>query len=67
MPTDVTLEELRQLMDKGAQVVEVLASDQFKNEHIPGAVNIPLQEIDKHSVMHLDPAKPVVVYCFDYT
>lgn len=53
-------------MDKGAQLVEVLASDQFKAEHIPGAINIPLHEIDRHTTQHLDQGQPVVVYCFDY-
>lgn len=66
MPTDINLEELRGMLDKGAQLVEVLASDQYKKEHIPGAVNIPLHEIDKHTTQHLDPDKPVIVYCFDY-
>jgi rhodanese-related sulfurtransferase len=67
MPDEILLNEVRRKIDEGAQIVEVLASDQYKKEHIPGAINIPLQEMDVHAVRHLDQTKPVVVYCYDYT
>ncbi|MDQ4029105.1 MAG: rhodanese-like domain-containing protein [Actinomycetota bacterium] len=66
MPKEILIDELRGLMDAGAQLLEVLAKDQFDKEHIPGAIHIPLEGIDRHTIKRLDPGKPVVVYCFDY-
>ncbi|MFN2588686.1 MAG: rhodanese-like domain-containing protein [Actinomycetota bacterium] len=58
-------EGLRELMARGAQVVEVLAPDQFEDDHLPGAVNIPLRRIDRDARTALDSSAPVVVYCWD--
>lgn len=56
---------VRSLMDGGAQVVEVLGPEEFDEEHLPGAVNIPLRDIDAEARTRLDPSEPVLVYCWD--
>jgi rhodanese-related sulfurtransferase len=61
----IDLETLRQLLDRGAQLVEVLPSDEYEHEHLPGARNIPLKELAAESASSLDRSKPVVVYCHD--
>jgi rhodanese-related sulfurtransferase len=62
----IGLERLRELMSGGAQVVEVLPGEEFGELHLPGAVNLPLKELDAASAMAmLDPGRPVVVYCWD--
>lgn len=33
--------------------------------HLPGAVNVPLKTVSAPTVRDLDPARPVVVYCWD--
>ncbi len=53
-------------MDAGAQIVEVLPREEFEELHLPGAVHIPLRKIDAEARQKLDPARPVVVYCWDY-
>ena len=58
--------ELRRLLDAGAQVVEVLPEEDYRELHLPGAVNIPLKELDAQTTAGLDMANPVVVYCWDY-
>jgi rhodanese-related sulfurtransferase len=58
--------EVERLMVDGAQVVEVLPHDEYELEHLPGAVSIPLKEIDASVRDRLDPARPVIVYCYDY-
>ena len=58
--------ELEQLIARGAQVVEVLPSEEYDELHIAGAVNIPLKELDAETVGRLDKRNPVVVYCWDY-
>ena len=57
---------MRGLLDAGAQVVEVLPEDDYRELHLPGAVNIPLKELDAETTAGLDRANPVVVYCWDY-
>jgi phage shock protein E len=66
MATRIEHEELKRLMDDGVPVVEVLPEDDFAELHLPGAVNIPLKELDAETTSGLDRANPVVVYCWDY-
>jgi rhodanese-related sulfurtransferase len=57
---------LQSLIDGGAQVVEVLPEEDYRELHLPGAVNIPLKELDAETTRGLDKSNPVVVYCWDY-
>jgi rhodanese-related sulfurtransferase len=65
MPRDLGLDEVRRLIDRGAQVVEVLPQKEYEEEHLPGAVNIPLKSLRRASAGALDQARPVIVYCWD--
>jgi rhodanese-related sulfurtransferase/CBS domain-containing protein len=56
---------VRRLLDEGAQLVEVLPREEYTEEHLPGAINIPLKELDRDSAAQLDKKRPVVVYCWD--
>jgi phage shock protein E len=66
MPKDVGLEEMRRLVGEGAQVVDVLPAREYDEEHLPGAVNIPLKTLNEATAAQLDKNRPVVVYCWDY-
>ena len=67
MPTAIDRDEVQRLLRlERAQLVEVLPGDEFEDEHLPGAINIPLKTIDAGSVASLDPQRPVIVYCYDY-
>lgn len=59
-------DQVQELMRHGAQVVEVLPAKQFEEFHLPEARNLPLTRLDAASVRDLDPARPVIVYCYDY-
>ena len=59
-------EELERLIADGAQLVEVLPREEYEEEHLPGAISIPLKELDAGSVGVLDRDRPIVVYCYDY-
>ena len=59
-------EEVRQLLTEGAQLVEVLPREEYEEEHIAGAINIPLKELNRETAMQLDRSRPVIVYCDDY-
>ena len=65
MATRIWLEQLQQMVDRGAQVVEVLPADDYSPVHLPGAVNLPLRELDERRAAVLDRTRPVVVYCWD--
>jgi phage shock protein E len=67
MPTRIDHVQLRSLLDQGdVQLVEVLPAEEYEEEHLPGAVNVPLKTLDAGSVAGLDRSRPVVVYCWDY-
>jgi rhodanese-related sulfurtransferase len=65
MPTTIDRDELQRLVKEGAQLVEVLPSEEYREEHLPGAINIPLRRIDAEARERLDRARPVIVYCWD--
>jgi len=58
--------EVERLVAEGAQVVDVLPRDEFEEQHLPGAVSIPLKQLDGSSVAPLERDRPVIVYCHDY-
>jgi rhodanese-related sulfurtransferase len=66
MPTRIEIDQLRELLDSGAQLVEVLPPAEYEEEHLPGAVGIPLKTLDATTAERLDKRTPVVVYCWDY-
>ena len=66
MPTTVEKTEVQRLMAEGAQLVEVLPAEEYQEQHIPGAINIPLKQLDRTSAAQLDRRRPVIVYCHDY-
>ena len=66
MPTPIDRDEVQRLRRaERAQLVEVLGADEFADEHLPGAINIPLKTLDRRSTASLDRQRPVIVYCHD--
>jgi rhodanese-related sulfurtransferase len=65
MPNVVDRWQVQALVRDGAQLVEVLPHQEFEEEHLPEAINLPLRRIEKQALGVLDPTRPVVVYCFD--
>lgn len=66
MPTSILKEEVRNLVEQGAQLVEVLSSKAYEEAHLAGAVNIPLATLNRQTAAQLQPDQPVIVYCYDY-
>jgi len=56
---------VRELIDQGAQLVEVLPEEDYAELHLPGAISIPLKALDEQSAAVLDRSKPVIAYCWD--
>jgi rhodanese-related sulfurtransferase len=67
MPTAIDRDEVQRLLaEEDARLVEVLPRENFEAEHISGAINIPLKEIDERAPRELVRDRPVIVYCNDY-
>ena len=64
MVTPLHRDEVRHLVDRGGQLVEGLPAAEYDDEHLPGAVNMPLRSLGRDAAA-LDRSQPVVVYCWD--
>ena len=67
MATELDTDALRRVLDVSdtdVQLLEVLPPDDYDEEHLPGAVNAPMANLED-AATNLDPAKPTVVYAFD--
>lgn len=63
MATQIFREEVQRLMEQdGAYLVEVLPPAEYEDEHIAGAINVPLKKLSRGSVSGLDVSKSVIVY-----
>jgi rhodanese-related sulfurtransferase len=65
MPGEIRRDEVRKLVDRGAQLVEVLPSPEYEEDHLPGAIHLPLRQIEARAAEVLDRNRAVIVYCWD--
>ena len=65
MPAEIDRIQVRELVERGAQLVEVLPPDEYEEDHLPGAISIPLSHIDADAIGLLDRNRPVIAYCWD--
>ena len=65
MATAIGAEKVQELLSKGANLIEVLPDDEYQEQHIPEAINVPLKQLDAGSVSMLERDQPVIVYCWD--
>jgi rhodanese-related sulfurtransferase len=67
VPSAIFRDEVRRLVQEvGSQLVDVLPREEYEDEHLPKAINIPLKELDRESTARLRRDAPVIVYCHDY-
>lgn len=60
---DVSSAEARKLVQSGARLVDVRTPDEFAAGHIPGAINIPVQQLESR-IHELEPKDgTLVLYC----
>lgn len=65
MAQSIGLVELQRLIGAGAQLVDVLPEAEYREAHVPGAINIPLKRFDARTAKALDRSHPVVTCCWD--
>ena len=50
---------------EGAVLIDTLPEGEYAEEHIVGAVNIPLKRLDRQATAHLAKDDALIVYCYD--
>jgi rhodanese-related sulfurtransferase len=65
----IALEDLLEMFanSEDFKLVEVLASEEYKEGHIPGAINLPLNELENVARQKFKKTEKIVVYCESYT
>lgn len=70
MVTRVDTAALQRLIGEGvaAQLVEVLPAGDYEEEHLPGAIHLPLADLTDDGLARagVDLSRPIVVYGFDH-
>jgi hypothetical protein len=63
----ISREELKEKMDRGDEffLVDTLEEPYYRHSHLPGAINIPLEEIERAKEVIPDKGTEIVVYCMD--
>jgi len=51
--------------DAEAQLAEVLPAKEYEEEHLPGAIHLPLTKLTRETAAKLRRDRPVIVYCYD--
>jgi len=66
---EISREELqRRLHDSSLTIIDVLPRESYVDAHIPGALNLPLEQLADHARELLpDPAAEIAVYCGKFT
>jgi rhodanese-related sulfurtransferase len=65
MPERIDRDRVQRLLEEGAQLVEVLPAKDYAEDHLPGAINLPLRRLENEAQDLLDPGRPIIVYCAD--
>ena len=61
----VTADELAEMKEdeEDLVIVDVLGEEYYEKEHVPGAINIPFEEIASEALQRFDKDQHIVVYC----
>src|SRR5680860_1031670 len=59
----VDRKDVQRMVAEGAQLVDVLPPREYENEHLKGAVSIPLETLNASTAAKLDRDRPIIVYC----
>ncbi len=60
----ISVEQMSQLLDIGAKILDVRATEDYKVHHIPGSINFPFFTL-RMQLKQIDRSRPVIVVCND--
>ena len=68
MVENITKNQLKEKLDNEAnlKLVNVLPKENFEEKHIPGSLNIPVDQIEEKAPQRLDKNEKIVVYCANF-
>ena len=67
MPIEIRRKDVKTLVAQDrVQLVEVLPAAEYKKEHLPRAINIPLETMTSETTKQLRKDVAVIVYCADF-
>lgn len=63
----ISREDLKEKIDRGDEfvLVDTLGEQFYRHSHLPGAINLPLEEIGRAEEEIPDKDTEIVVYCMD--
>ena len=60
----VSVESARQMLQENARIVDVRTESEFRSQHVPGAINVPLSELEDRIVREIpDKGQVLLVHC----
>jgi rhodanese-related sulfurtransferase len=62
-----TCGQLEEMLARGEDfvLVDTLGEEYYRQSHLPGAINLPLEEIDRAEEVLPDKEAEIVVYCMN--
>ncbi|MFW5893794.1 MAG: rhodanese-like domain-containing protein [Verrucomicrobiota bacterium] len=65
----ITIEKLLEMKENEEPftLVDTLGEESYREEHIPGAINVPVESVVREIKGKVDADAPVVTYCAGYT
>lgn len=68
MVENITKNQLKEKLDNetNLKLVNVLPKENFEEKHIPGSLNIPVDQIEEKAPQRLDKNEKIVVYCANF-
>src|SRR5215467_2092948 len=67
MPIEIRRKDVKTLVEQGrVQLVDVLPASEYKKEHLPHAINVPLQTMTSEGTRSLRKDVAVIVYSSDF-
>ena len=70
MVPEIKLPELREKMKRGDgfALVEALPPWNYRKQHLPGAINVPFNRVERYAPERLpDKGQEIIVYCGKFT
>lgn len=64
---EISAPEVKNMLENtNVRVIHVLSSIEYKMQHIPGSINIPVIKLKTSKLMPADKKMPIIFYCMGH-